>query len=377
MAYLLENVIFVTKNEDVKENLVSTFKQFKNSNIITQVDPAKFMDEQFIAGFCRRGVVTVLPLKPLPEFHLSIEKSVLTLDMSPVIYSGFGLSAKRMKQGKKQFFYRFQVDLNSPKFQRNGPLHKRLQSFFRAFTNPSELGTRIPHCLANLGPFFVDWLPDSSVTQINKFPKIESIASYLNNEEHIVIQPQYEVFDYSGPPIQIPELISWDKFLDKQKQNTCTKIEETSDFLNIVNIRLGLTVLSYLAAGISFPHSSVSNCEPSDNPCLSNSTLSPIYTQTLNEILSPVYKLEKLKIIYLSGLFLDCCYYELEDKIKFMLTESQCEDELIYMCKCSLRTTTDSIQSLQHSVLPLGTLFLTGRKGTLDSQCPPLIKIRF
>nr|CAX73520.1 hypothetical protein [Schistosoma japonicum] len=109
MAYLLENVIFVTKNEDMKENLVSTFKQFKNSNIITQVDPAKFMDEQFIAGFCRRGVVTVLPLKPLPEFHLSIEKSVLTLDMSPVIYSGFGLSAKRMKQGKKQFFYRLSL----------------------------------------------------------------------------------------------------------------------------------------------------------------------------------------------------------------------------------------------------------------------------
>ncbi|CAI2734132.1 unnamed protein product [Schistosoma spindalis] len=353
--------------------------KFKNSSIIMQLDPAKLMEEQFIAGFCRRGVVTVLPIKTLPEFDLSIQKSILTLDMSPVVYSGFGLSAKKVKQEKKKFFYRFQVDLKSSQFQRNGPVHTRLRSFFKAFTNPLELGTRIPRCLGNLGPFFVDWLPDSSVTQINEFPKSESIASYLNDKEHLVIRPQCEVFNYSGSPILIPELISWNKLPLKQEEKSCTftETEKTSDFLNIVNIRLGLTVLSYLAAGISFPDSAISNRVPSDNPCLTNASLSPIYTQTIDEILLPVYKLEKLNIIYLSGLFPDCCYDELEDKIKSMLAESQRGNELVYMRRCPLKVTTDLVQSLKQSVDYLGTLFLTGRKPVSDSQGPPLIKIQF
>ncbi|CAH8565747.1 unnamed protein product [Schistosoma turkestanicum] len=337
------------------------------------------MEDQFIAGFCRRGAVTVLPLKPLPEFDISIQKSILTLDMSPVVYSGFGLSAKKIKQEKKRFFYRFQVDLNSSQFQRNGPLHTRLRSFFKAFTNPLEVGTRIPRRLENLGPFFVEWLPDSSVTQINEFPKNESITSYLSAKEHVVIRPQCEVFDYTGPPILMPELIFWDKLPVKQemKTNTCTEIDKTSELLNIVNIRLGLTVLSYLAAGISFPNSTISNCAPSDNPCLTNTSLSPIYAQTINEILLPVYKLEKLKVIYLSGLFLDYCYNELENKIKSMLTESECENELVYMCRCPLNATIDSMQLSEQSADHLETLFLTGRKTVSDSQGPPLFKIRF
>ncbi|CAH8640399.1 unnamed protein product [Schistosoma margrebowiei] len=379
MVRLLENIIFITEHEGVTKSLVTFVEQFKNSSIIIQLDPVKLMEEQFIAGFCRRGAVTVLPIKPLPEFGLSIQKSILTLDMSPVVYSGFGLSAKKVKQEKKKVFYRFQVDLKSSQFQRNGPVHTRLRSFFKAFTNPLELGTRIPRCLGNLGPFFVDWLPDSSVTQINEFPKSESIASYLNDKEHLVIRPQCEVFNYIGSPILIPELISWDKLPLKQEENscTCTEIDKTSDFLNIVNIRLGLTVLSYLAAGISFPDSAISNRVPSDNPCLTNASLSPIYAQTIDEILLPVYKLEKLNIIYLSGLFPDCCYDELEDKIKSMLAESQRGDELVYMCRCPLKVTTDSVQSLKQSVDHLGTLFLTGRKHVSDSQGLPLIKIRF
>ncbi|CAH8659389.1 unnamed protein product [Schistosoma rodhaini] len=379
MVRLLENVIFITEHESAAKNVITVVEQFKNSSIIIQLDPAKLMEEQFIAGFCRRGAVTVLPIKPLPEFDLSIRKSILTLDMSPVVYSGFGLSAKKVKQEKIQFFYRFQVDLKSSRFQRNGPLHTRLRSFFKAFTNPLELGTRIPQRLGNLGPFFVDWLPDSSVIQINESPKSESIASYLNDNKHIVIRPQCEVFNYTGSPILIPELISWDKLPLKQeeKSSTCTETDETSDFLNIVNIRLGLTVLSHLAAGISFPDSAVSNCVPSYNPCITNASLSPIYAQTVDEIILPVYKLEKLKIIYLSGLFLDCCYDELEDKIKSMLVESQCGNELVYMCRCPLKVTTDSVQSLKQSVDHLGTLFLTGRKSISDSQGPPLIKIRF
>ncbi|CAH8612190.1 unnamed protein product [Schistosoma mattheei] len=379
MVRLLENIIFITEHEGVTKSLVTFVEQFKNSSIIIQLDPVKLMEEQFIAGFCRRGAVTVLPIKPLPEFGLSIQKSILTLDMSPVVYSGFGLSAKKVKQEKKKVSYRFQVDLKSSQFQRNGPVHTRLRSFFKAFTNPLELGTRIPRCLGNLGPFFVDWLPDSSVTQINEFPKSESIASYLNDKEHLVIRPQCEVFNYIGSPILIPELISWNKLPLKQEENscTCTEIDKTSDFLNIVNIRLGLTVLSYLAAGISFPDSAISNGVPSDNPCLSNASLSPIYAQTIDEILLPVYKLEKLNIICLSGLFPDCCYDELEDKIKSMLAESQRGNELVYMCKCPLKVTTDSVQSLKQSVNNLGTLFLTGRKPVSDSQGLPLIKIRF
>lgn len=71
-------------------------------------------------------------------------------------------------------------------------------------------------------------------------------------------------------------------------------------FINIVNY--------FLPFIISFS---------SDNPCLTNASLSPIYAQTIDEILLPVYKLEKLNIICLSGLFPDCCYDELEDKIKY------------------------------------------------------------
>lgn len=72
------------------------------------------------------------------------------------------------------------------------------------------------------------------------------------------------MFNYIGSPILIPELISWNKLPLKQEENscTCTEIDKTSDFLNIVNIRLGLTVLSYLAAGISFPDSAISNRVP-------------------------------------------------------------------------------------------------------------------
>lgn len=60
-----------------------------------------------------------------------------------------------------------------------------------------------------------------------------------------------------------------------------------------------------------------------------------------------------------------------------MLAESQHGNELVYMCRCPLKVTTDSVQSLKQSVNHLGTLFLTGRKPVSDSQGLPLIKIRF
>ncbi|CAH8611019.1 unnamed protein product [Heterobilharzia americana] len=378
MVCLLENVIIVTENDNIKHNLASVSKHFSVSHFILQLDPAKLMDEQFIAGFCRRGFVTVLPLKPLPDFRLSIEKSILTLDMSPIVYSGFGLSAKKIKRSHKQFFYRFQAALNTSNFQRNGPLHLRLRSFFKAFTNPAELGTRVPRRLADLGPFFVDWLPDSSNTLVGEFPNAGSIVSYLNNEEHIVVRPHCEILDYNGPCVLLPDFVSWEKVPFKQEESSTTSIkrENPPDFLNFANIQLGLTVLSYLATGISFPHTAASTCVPSDNPCLTNCSLSPIYSQTISEIISPVYELKQLKIVHLSGLFPDYYCDELEDQIKSVLIEDQCENELVYLCKCPLKT-SDSLQSFKQPAGNSGTLFVTGIQRLSDSQSPPVILVRF
>ncbi|CAH8640419.1 unnamed protein product [Heterobilharzia americana] len=335
MVCLLENVIIVTENDNIKHNLASVSKHFSVSHFILQLDPAKLMDEQFIAGFCRRGFVTVLPLKPLPDFRLSIEKSILTLDMSPIVYSGFGLSAKKIKRSHKQFFYRFQAALNTSNFQRNGPLHLRLRSFFKAFTNPAELGTRVPRRLADLGPFFVDWLPDSSNTLV----------------EHIVVRPHCEILDYNGPCVLLPDFVSWEKVPFKQEESSTTSIkrENPPDFLNFANIQLA-----------------ASTCVPSsDNPCLTNCSLSPIYSQTISEIISPVYELKQLKIVHLS-----------EDQIKSVLIEDQCENELVYLCKCPLKT-SDSLQSFKQPAGNSGTLFVTGRQRLSDSQSPPVILVRF
>nr|CAH8868650.1 unnamed protein product [Trichobilharzia regenti] len=356
------------------------------SNLVLQLDPAKLVEEEFIAAFCHRGGVTVLPLKPLPDFTLSIEKSILTLDMSPIVYSGFGLSAKKVKRTSKQFYYRFQVALDSANFQLNGPLHSRLRSFFKAFTSLVESGTRIPRRITDLGPFFVDWLPDTQRDWKGDLPKSDCIAAYLNKCEHVAIRPQCEVFDYTGSPILLPDFILWEKLLMKQEEtNRCQEAEKPSSFLNPVNIQLGLTILSYLATGISSSKSTGADCQPNDNPCLTNASLSPIYSQILGEIPSEssVYELKQPRIICLTGLFPDHYYRQLEDQIKSMLMNSlHMNNELVYMCKCPLKSADPLLlppQAFEQSMNSnSGTVFITGGKNISQySQNPSLIKIRF
>ncbi|CAH8868911.1 unnamed protein product [Trichobilharzia szidati] len=382
MVTLLENIIIVAERDDTKDNLVSMVRQASVSNLVLQLDPAKLMEEEFLAAFCHRGSVTVLPLKPLPDFNLSIEKSILTLDMSPIVYSGFGLSAKKVKRNSKQYYYRFQVALNSTNFQPNGPLHSRLRSFFKAFTSPVESGTRIPQRITDLGPFFVDWLPDTHRVWTGELPKSGSIAAYLNKCEHVAIRPQCEVFDYTGSPIRLPDFVLWEKVPVKQEEtNRCQEVEKPSSYLNTVNIQLGLTILSYLATGISSSNSAAADCQPNDNPCLTNASLSPIYSQALGEIPSEssVYELKQPRIICLTGLFPDYYYSQLEDQIKSMLMNNLHVNELVYMCKCPMKSADPLLlQAFEQSMSSnSGTVFITGGKNISDSQNPSLIKIRF
>ncbi|KAF6779250.1 hypothetical protein AHF37_01293 [Paragonimus kellicotti] len=105
MVPLISKVFCLTNSDDVRD-AIQMFSKSLTCDVIPNLKPDMLMEDEFVAGFCTKGEVTIIPLLPSPDFDFSMDKSILTFRMSPTVYSGFGLACTKVKEKFKKFHYR-------------------------------------------------------------------------------------------------------------------------------------------------------------------------------------------------------------------------------------------------------------------------------
>ncbi|GAA52345.1 hypothetical protein CLF_107888 [Clonorchis sinensis] len=259
------------------------------------------MDDDFIAGFCTKGDVTILPLEASTAFDFSVEKSTLTFKMSPTVYAGFGLACSKIKEKPRRLHYRFRLDLRTPKFRRNSRLHQRLRSFLKASLDPID-SIRVPPGVLKSRPCLVCWSPRVEPTphpESRSTPLPQSLAAHLTKNKYFKLRPLLTVEHWSEP-VHLPNL--FDSPFDGQPGSG----------VNPASARLAYTILSGLATGIVPPPSQSVAVQP--NPCVCERRLAPLFSLNIREATLGT-PFQNPVLIQLTGLFVPDQVDELEGTI--------------------------------------------------------------
>ncbi|TGZ69567.1 hypothetical protein CRM22_003674 [Opisthorchis felineus] len=307
MSCLVSKIFCLTSYDGIED----TFQNFANhslADVVSDFNLATLMDDDFIAGFCTKGDVTVLPLEASTAFDFSVEKSTLTFKMSPTVYAGFGLPCSKIKEKPRRLHYRFRLDLRTPKFRRNSRLHQRLRGFLKANLDPID-SIRVPPDVLKPRPCFVFWSPRVEPTphpESRSTPLPQSLAAHLTKNKYFKLRPILTVEHWSEP-VHLPNL--FDSAFDGQPGSD----------VNPASARLAYTILSGLATGIVPPLSQSDAVQP--NPCVSEPRLAPLFSLNIREATSLGTPFQNPALIQLTGLFAPGQVDELERTIRQIIRQ--------------------------------------------------------
>ncbi|CAI2736890.1 unnamed protein product [Dicrocoelium dendriticum] len=98
--------IFCLSNCDGIEAAIQQYTRNHTCDVVPDFELRRLVDDDFIAGFCMRGEVTVIPLQFSHDLHFTVKNSVLSIYMSPTVYAGFGMPCEKIKEKPRMIYYR-------------------------------------------------------------------------------------------------------------------------------------------------------------------------------------------------------------------------------------------------------------------------------
>ncbi|VDP85511.1 unnamed protein product [Echinostoma caproni] len=209
---LISKIFAVTNHLPIVDQL-QEYATNQTVAVIPNLSLDRLVDDDFIAAFCMKGNVTVLPLIHCPEFMFSVQEC-------------------------------YRTNLRQPKFMRNGPLHRRLRQFLSSCSR--SLGAKHVTC-------FVNWTPDpvgsgvalnsSSISSLNPL----SLARYLSSDNYHVIKSMVEVTQRT---LHLPEL-----FIQSSSSAPCKTEENTlsSVVFDADRARGAFQLLALAVTGLGHP----------------------------------------------------------------------------------------------------------------------------
>ncbi|TPP62232.1 hypothetical protein FGIG_00687 [Fasciola gigantica] len=356
---LISKLFCVTNSSSLVDRLQGTISKQK-ATIIPNLQLDKLVDDDFIAAFCMKGKVTVIPIFDRPEFTFVVQDSILTLSMSPAVYAGFGLAARKVKTGMRRFYYHYRVNLRCPKFLRNGSLHLRLRQFLSTSSGLLSNGRDF----VNSNSCFVDWVPDAPVSLVNgtHSPSPVSLACNLSSDNYLIVEPTISLVQRS---LYLPEPFAASLVPGSETSSSTGFYERSSstDF-DADRARGMFHLLSLAATGLGHPPPETIDdmAECGDNPCLSNVRLSPMLSVQLLDAGPRVWHSPETMILTIQGIFtadqLETMHSEVQNTLKRVPTGRN----FAFLSKAFLRDQfpTDLIAPMHPQVRnnPIASLFL-------------------
>ncbi|KER25248.1 hypothetical protein T265_14253 [Opisthorchis viverrini] len=276
MSRLISKVFCLTSYDGI-EDTFQNFADHSLADIVSDFHLTTLMDDDFIAGFCTKGDVTILPLEASTAFDFSVEKW-------------------------------FRLDLRTPKFRRNSRLHQRLKGFLKASLDPID-SIRVPPDVLKPRPCLVCWSPRVEPTphsESRSTPLPQSLAAHLTKNKYFKLRPTLTVERWSEP-VHLPNL--FDSPFDDQPGSD----------VNPDSARLAYTILSGLATGIVPPPSQSVAVQP--NPCVCEPRLAPLFSLNIREATSLGTPYQNPVLIQLTGLFMPGQVDELEGTIRQIIKQ--------------------------------------------------------
>ncbi|VUZ42872.1 unnamed protein product [Hymenolepis diminuta] len=247
------------------------------------------VDDDFIAGFCHRGVVDIIPLAHHNDLEVFVRKNMLTINMSASVYSAFGLAGVKFMCNNRKM-YHFNIHLGWPTFKRNDNAHMRLRNFF----NSDEVTSRRPP-----GPCVVRWAVNKNIDWtraenggLPESPHPFSLARFLSPDFRIAI-PTVEVCNLEAGA-EVPRFVEVNLESDHPSGTSVDQEAARAAHTTLQQMALGVYPASdsYMP-----PMNSRRGFSPEDVICLRGATIltiSGIFTveqcQKLEELLTDVVR---------------------------------------------------------------------------------------
>lgn len=322
MASIVSKIFCLSNCGDV-ESVIQQYTRDHTCDVVPDFELRHLVDDDFIAGFCMRGEVTIIPLWFSYDLHFTVEKSVLTIFMSPTVYAGFGLPCVKVKEKPRTIYYRFRQDLRSPTFRRNSSVHQRLRRFFSSPSHPVE-SLRVPlHVLAPR-PCLVHWNPALRTVHDslqNTAPLGESLSRFLSPDTYCKVQTLTEILRFTSP-VSLP-------FFFETPPDTCVPPSDSGPSTDCIDMRSRIDfakarsayhILSCLSTGI-WPVSGDADDDDDDkslsmNPCLVERGLAPSMTMEFRELEPVSWPIGNAARVHITGLFLPDHVSELETAVR-------------------------------------------------------------
>nr|VZI06436.1 unnamed protein product [Spirometra erinaceieuropaei] len=98
--------IFIVLSPQLEEaKLCDGITELQLQNYLIPFLPLSFLvDDDFIAGFCHRGVVDIIPLAHHNDLEVFVRKNMLTINMSASVYSAFGLAGVKFMCNNRKMY---------------------------------------------------------------------------------------------------------------------------------------------------------------------------------------------------------------------------------------------------------------------------------
>ncbi|BHF76378.1 hypothetical protein SprV_0501947600 [Sparganum proliferum] len=285
--------IFIVLSPQLEEaKLCDGITELQLQNYLIPFLPLSFLvDDDFIAGFCHRGVVDIIPLAHHNDLEVFVRKNMLTINMSASVYSAFGLAGVKFMCNNRKM-YHFNIHLGWPTFKRNDNAHMRLRNFFTS----EEVTSRRPP-----GPCVVRWAVNKNIDWtraenggLAEAPHPYSLARFLASDFRIAI-PTVEVCNLEAGA-EVPRFIEANAAVDHPSGSS----------VDHESARIAHSTLQQIAAGVYPANDSyfspmtsrrMSAFAPGEAICLRGATIltiSGIFTveqcQKLEELLTEVVR---------------------------------------------------------------------------------------
>ncbi|EUB62353.1 hypothetical protein EGR_02806 [Echinococcus granulosus] len=289
----LDPQIFIVLSPQLEEaKLCDGITELQLQNYLVPSLPLScLVDDDFIAGFCHRGIVDIIPLAHHNDLEVFVRKNMLTINMSASVYSAFGLAGVKFMCNNRKM-YHFNIHLGWPTFKRNDNAHMRLRNFF----NSEEVTSRRPP-----GPCVVRWAVNKNIdwTRVEngglpEAPHPYSLARFLAPDFRIAI-PTVEVCNLEAGA-EVPRFIEANSSVDHPSGSS----------VDHESARIAHSTLQQMAAGVYPANDSylsplssrrVSAFAPGEAICLRGATIltiSGIFTleqcQKLEDLLTEVVR---------------------------------------------------------------------------------------
>ncbi|CAL8084756.1 unnamed protein product [Calicophoron daubneyi] len=338
--------------------------------IIPSLKPSQLVEDKFIVGFCCRGSVSVYPLTTTLEFNFAVEDSVLTLMMSPIVYSGFGISCSKVKTGPKQCYYQFRTNLRNPNFRRNGHLHQQLRRFLGAYSGPLD-SFRTPReamCSRSCAVYWTPQSSDMSPFSGDSLPVPASLALFLSPQGYYSVRPTIKTVHHASP-VRLPIL----------RPDDSEDASSTVPAIDAASARLAFAILSrYATEGYDTDPESDSACS-----YLTDSCLSPMLSTAMLSMGSSYWSTSTLTVFHVSGLFTREQVSNLRESIRKSMEHSSDLRSVVLVGTRALhqksplfKLSVDGVSNVEDNLV--GTMYVIDRgTATSTAACSSPAVVRF